>query len=395
MRASIERRVYRCAVSGLTAVAAALMVACGGGGGGSSEPPVSTNPTNPTTPTTPTNPTNPTNPTTPTNPTNPTGATPTTQGVLTLSMSAHPAQRVTLAAAKIDALPESQAAVHYDERDSWTSTRGGLVRLDTTDVLTLFDPTTLQPVGGFDLHNVAGANQPEFKSAVRLSPDGKLLLGYLQLNYQSDNPVITVLDLQGKVVQSGSPYTYDRYWHRHLFDWLPDGRYVYLAGEFIAVADLKAGMVARVAFPLPASITTEGGMLRASPDGKRLLLALGTNVSGTMYTLLYTVNIDGTGFKQLTKPSDRVVASGIRMGHGNATWSPDGKWIAFSARGVNPGTPGFYQSCQAVQVIPSDAAAPVSVDGTDDPADRRLTLTDAQGKKTVVEDCAFYEMSWQ
>jgi hypothetical protein len=48
-----------------------------------------------------------------------------------------------------------------------------------------------------------------------------------------------------------------------------------------------------------------------------------------------------------------------------------------------------------VQVIPSDAAAPVSVDGTDDPADRRLTLTDAQGKKTVVEDCAFYEMSWQ
>ena len=40
----------------------------------------------------------------PTNPTDPTGATPTTQGVLTLSMSAHPAQRVTLAAAKIDAL---------------------------------------------------------------------------------------------------------------------------------------------------------------------------------------------------------------------------------------------------------------------------------------------------
>jgi hypothetical protein len=291
-------------------------------------------------------------------------------------------------------LPRSLPSEQYDEHDSWTASVGGYVRRDVTESLTFFDPLTEVQTGKLDPESIPGNDLPEFQGLVRLSPDGNFLLTYFRLNYRSDFPIMTVMRRDGTIVQSGSSYEYDRFWHRYLIDWLPDGgRYVYMAGEAIVLSSLSEGVISHTPITLPTNVTLEGGSLRASPDGKRLLLALGNTIEGTVYTVLFTINIDGTGLRQLTKPSERLIKSAVRMGL-NSAWSPDGKWVAFSARGVNPGAPGFYSPCQPVQIISSSLTEPVTVDGINDPEERQLTLTNADGKKTVVEDCAWHEMSW-
>lgn len=148
------------------------------------------------------------------------------------------------------------------------------------------------------------------------------------------------------------------------------------------------------ALTLPAGVETDGGSLRASPDGTQLLLTLPTTINGTTFMLLYVVNLDGTGWRQVTRPSDRAATAGARLAHSNAVWSPDGRWIAFSVRGVNPGVPGFNEVCQPVLVIPSNLNA-LAIDGLSDAADAKLTVTGADGAKKVINDCGGWGMSWQ
>jgi len=67
-----------------------------------------------------------------------------------------------------------------------------------------------------------------------------------------------------------------------------------------------------------------GGQPDWSPDGKRLVFY--SNRDGPTYVSanLYTIRPDGTHLTQLTR------AHGGRVQHLSATFSPDGKWIAFS-----------------------------------------------------------------
>ena len=63
---------------------------------------------------------------------------------------------------------------------------------------------------------------------------------------------------------------------------------------------------------------------RWSPDGSKI--AFTRNVSGRDY--VYIMNADGTGETKLT--SDNTI-SGVPYDAGSASWSPDGRMLAFSA----------------------------------------------------------------
>ena len=68
-----------------------------------------------------------------------------------------------------------------------------------------------------------------------------------------------------------------------------------------------------------------------SPDGERILFR---SVPGRdQHGNLYTVNVDGSGLKQLTRyPAPKAVFPG--------SFSPDGKWITFSR--FTSGGPGVF-----------------------------------------------------
>jgi TolB protein len=61
-----------------------------------------------------------------------------------------------------------------------------------------------------------------------------------------------------------------------------------------------------------------------SPDGRRVLFYSNWGGPSTVSANLYTIGVNGAGLRQLTH------ARGGRQQHLGATFSPDGKWIAFS-----------------------------------------------------------------
>lgn len=360
----------------LAAVAAVLVSACGGGGGGGDTP-------------------------TPGNPDpGPTGATPTDQGRLLYDPGAGKyLTRLNLQNGQATELPKSEYAGSYlNTHDYWyvgTSGRGDLVREDKNGKVSFHDRTTLAATaGGFDIARLPGTDQPALYGSTRLSPDGRYVLSYFKANYRSDQPTLTVMDRQGAIVESGSPLSYNRFEVRDAIDWLPDGRYVYLAGAQLVIAQPGQGVVGQVPLSLPTGTSLANASLRASPDGQRLLLTLQTTINATDYGLLYTVNLDGTNLRQLTAPSTRLQQSQVRGFHAGATWSPDGRWIAFAARGVNPAAPGTFDPCGPVIVLSSDATT-FAVDGIADPADRKLTLNGGNGTRQVVVDCGGIQLGWQ
>jgi TolB protein len=113
--------------------------------------------------------------------------------------------------------------------------------------------------------------------------------------------------------------------------WSPDGRRIAfqrapLAGKRDAVFVMNAdGSKARRVTPW----SVRGGQPDWSPDGRRILFYSNWGGPSSVSANLYTVSPKGTGLKQLTH------ASGGRVQHLSATFSPDGKSITFTR---TPGT---------------------------------------------------------
>src|SRR5262245_45703639 len=110
--------------------------------------------------------------------------------------------------------------------------------------------------------------------------------------------------------------------------------------------------------------TKRVGDPQLSPDGKTVAFTVGNvdKAANRTLTHIYTVNIDGTGMKQITNGDksnssprwspdgkrlafttggqiwtmepdgdDRKQVTRISTGAANPVWSPDGKWIAFNS----------------------------------------------------------------
>lgn len=292
---------------------------------------------------------------------------------------------IELASGKTQKMPRSQLSRSQTSADSWASGHpagsGTLLRTDPLGNMAFMDGRTLNVLAAIDLVPLRQRGlDPEFRSAIP-SPDGKLLLGYWQPNYEG-KPRLYVIARELKLIENGSPLRYRTDEASFAVDWLPDGRYVYLAGESLVVAKPGGGIISQTRLDIPAGVDPGGGFLKASPDGQHVLLTLYTR-DDVPLGLLFSARIGDTKLQLLTQPAPRMLNGSVRLSLQSATWSPDGRWIAFVTRGVNPGAMGFYQSCQTVQIIPFDGA-PHTVGGIDDEARYALRLP---GEKKALEAC--------
>lgn len=357
------------------AVAALVLVAaCGGGGGGETTPTPEPNP-------------NPSNP-------NPGG----TGSLLMDSSGGQGPSRLDIATGRATALPKSAlAATCTSCTDTWTingaATSSDLLRIDDNWKLSFIDRRSLAETGALDTKQIAGTDRPDFYGPIRLSADGRYLLGYWKPNYRADDPQITVIDRQGRVIEAGSELAYSRLQATSAFDWLPNGDYVYLAGSKVVVKRPGAAVQSVLDLTLPANVVSDGANLEASPDGQRILLTLATRYGDTTFGVLYTIKLDGSDARQITQPSTRAQQAGVAITHAGASWSPDGRSIAFAVRGRNPGVPNGYQPCQPVLVIPATSQM-LAVDGISDPDAWKLKSYDAAGQLRPADDCGGVKLGW-
>ncbi|MGW8392432.1 TolB family protein [Pseudoduganella sp. HUAS MS19] len=266
---------------------------------------------------------------------------------------------VELSTGKTRRMPRSELSRSRTSADTWAAGQpagsGTLLRTDPLGNLAFLEGATMNVLASINLVPLRERGlDPQFRSAIP-SPDGKYLLGYWQPN-QEGQPRLYVIGRELKLIENGSPLRYRAQGATNALDWMPDGRYLYLAGDNVVIAKPGEGIVSQTRLELPPGVDTEGASLKVSPDGRHLLLTLETQGKVAL-GLLYAVRIGDSQVRLLTQPAPRLANGLVRLSLQGASWSPDGRWIAFVIRGLNPGAPGYYQACQSVQVIPFDGAA--------------------------------------
>ncbi|GGY61430.1 hypothetical protein GCM10011613_01030 [Cellvibrio zantedeschiae] len=272
---------------------------------------------------------------------------------------------IDLANGKAQKLPHSSVGESQQSSDLWEAGQpmgsGILVREDPVGNLAFINSRSLREEARIDLAPLRDAGvDPEFRSAIP-SPDGRMLLGYWEPN-DAPKPRLYVISREQQVLDNGSPFKYPTENATYALDWLPDGRYVYLAGQTLVTAKPDAGVVSQVRLPIEAGLDADGARLKVSPDGQRILLNLWTR-GKTPLSLLFTMRLDGSDMRLLAHPSERVLRENARISLQGATWSPDGKWVAFVVGTVNPSVPGYYQICRPILFVPTDSG-PHEVDTT-------------------------------
>lgn len=276
---------------------------------------------------------------------------------------------IDLASGTRKTLPRSQVALDRTSADRWQAAHGGgtLLRVDPIGSMAFLDGRTLRQLAAISVPDLRKAGlDPEFRSALP-SPDGQLLLGYWRPN-GNGKPGLYVIRRHLELVDGGSPLKYPTEGASHAVDWLPDGRYIYLAGDRLVIARPGAGIVSSSRLALPPDVDPHGATLRASPDGRHVLLAL-ERQGKVPLGVLYTARIDGGDLRPLAVHSERVASGNVRLSMQRATWSPDGRRVAFVVRGVNPGAPGAYEACRPVRVVPFDGQVHVVDDAGGDARD--------------------------
>ncbi|MET0208747.1 MAG: hypothetical protein ABW220_06870, partial [Burkholderiaceae bacterium] len=158
----------------------------------------------------------------------------------------------------------------------------------------------------------------------------------------------------------------------------------------LVVAQPGRGVISQAPLRLPAGVESDQADVRANPAGDRVLLTLSTTINGTPLGALYTVRLDGSDLRAVTQPSQRLTRGGVRVSPTGAAWSPDGRWIAFLMRGVNPGVGGYMQGCGPVFFLPSDAQSQAidNIEGSD-----RWTAT-LPGSRKPLQACHGVSLIW-
>jgi hypothetical protein len=265
------------------------------------------------------------------------------------------------------ALPRSALSQRVShKRDDWYGgvNSRALVRVDRLDQVDVYDRQTLKRVGGFALHQLPGVRRPSFLGPAKPSPDGRYLLAYWRPDSREDERTLAVFDLEGRIVETGLPYRYDRLSFSGALDWLPDGRYIYLAGDKLVMRTPGSKTVQTAQIRLPPNVTAERAQLQVSPDGRRLLWTM-TDLSrrdaNVYHRFLYVSNLDGSGMRQLTTLTAKRLGALVPRLHVAASWSPSGEAVVFRVDTIGgPNEVRHMQpGCPKVFIVPSSATLAV------------------------------------
>jgi TolB protein len=138
----------------------------------------------------------------------------------------------------------------------------------------------------------------------------------------------------------GSPDDTFREWDA---DVAADGRVVFVSDRD-GQPDLYVWQEGSAPQPITSTVWQESAP-RWSPDGTRIVFSAAG--SGTDIAQIWTVNVDGTGLRQLT---DRSV------GAVDAAWAPDGTRIAFHSIGAAVAVEGGYHGGMQVWIMHADGS---------------------------------------
>jgi len=166
--------------------------------------------------------------------------------------------------------------------------------------------------------------------------------------------------------------------------WLPDGRYIYLVGRDLyessptsATSTLRttvAGLPDNSTYQNNVDIVSEFTHFQIDPAGTRVVFDWRVvRGYGHDYQLM-TMNVDGTGLKQLTAPPD--AQSAATYSYGNGSWSPDGKFVIG----------GLYMSGVVTAPLPEGVPGlPAGVIGATGCGVNRLFVLPAEAEKVALK----------
>jgi hypothetical protein len=151
--------------------------------------------------------------------------------------------------------------------------------------------------------------------------------------------------------------------------WMPDGRLMLIGMKtgLMRVVGVDGGPEQAVGrLPVPADRVM--GEFKVSPDGRQLIVALGRRGGATRELDLWIASIDGSGLEQLTQ---------VRA-FGGATWSPDGRHVAYKVdTGHVCSTAGYCTGSCDQYYTPVELRKVRGLDGT--PGSLRFTVDNRFG----------------
>jgi hypothetical protein len=309
-----------------------------------------------------------------------------------------------LASGGLAALPRSATSqAHSEKVDNWYVSMAGtasddLLRVDVSGNVDFFDRATLARTGGFSLTALPLVDQPSFWSDVKIAPDGQHVLAYWKQSYTQDEPVLAVFDRAGTVVQSVSPQGYDGFAYRNAFNWLPDGRFVFLANSTLYVDTLGVQALAPMPVTMPAGARGANGTLSVSPDGRQIAWTLSVDMpdaggGDVARGLVFISNFDGSAMRQVTTLSDYARRFFGGQSHWNPVWSPDQQFIAFRVLFGAEGTGIILPGCEPVIVLPVNAAN-VPIDSVTDPDSEHFKAPAPGTEASSTVTSCFVNLSW-
>ncbi len=202
-------------------------------------------------------------------------------------------------------------------------------------------------------------NLPGHFTRPKISPDGRYILTFWNADGDPEETRLTIFSTEtGKIVKQGSQLDGSIVISTPAA-WLPDGRYLYLAGQrlYESSPTTNTSTLRATLSALPDNSTSGnvidanslGTELDISPDGQKIAFDWDAPRGNgfTREANIWVAQVDGTGLHQLTAPSNP--SSGLSFNYGNATWSPDSKWVAA----------GLYMSGVTVApIFPPDQSFP-------------------------------------